>query len=112
MLKDMKRIITIIAVMLSVMTTAAQQKDVTKFLGIPVDGTLMEMKYKLIDNGFKRTAHTNQLEGEFNGMNVLVSIATNKGKVYRLMVLEVRGTNEATIRLKFNNLVRQFEGSN
>lgn len=107
----MKRIIFIIAVILCGITAMAQEKDVTKFLGIPVDGTLMQMKYKLIGNGFKRTAHTNRLEGEFNGTECSISIATNKGKVYRLMVLEVRGTNEANIRVKFNNLVRQFEGN-
>lgn len=47
----MKRIITMLFAVIISMTTFAQ-KDVTKFLGIPIDGTMSEMKAKLKAKGF------------------------------------------------------------
>ena len=46
----MKYLITVFALVLATMTFA--QKDVTKFLGIPVDGTKAEMMQKLKAKGF------------------------------------------------------------
>jgi hypothetical protein len=67
-----------IAMMIS-FSSFAQNKDVTKFLGIPVDGTKTEMKQKLIAKGFvpKKMGDLEWLEGEFNGRNVNVYICTN-----------------------------------
>ena len=49
--KTMKKLISIILVMMISLGSYAQ--DVTKFLGIPVDGTKESMKQKLIQKGFK-----------------------------------------------------------
>lgn len=58
------------------------QEDVTKFLGIPVDGTKSEMINKLLAKGFTRTEYDREvLEGEFNGMSVVVNVQTNNNKV-------------------------------
>ena len=91
----------------------AQNKDVTKFLGIPVDGTKTEMKQKLIAKGFvpKKFGDEEFLEGEFNGCNVNVYIRTNNNKVYRIMVADNFTVDEAQIKIRFNNLVSQFENN-
>ena len=46
----MKKIILLKLILVSI--TATAQKDVTKFLGIPVDGYKTEMKEHLISKGF------------------------------------------------------------
>lgn len=90
--------------------TIYAQKDVTTFLGIPVDGYKSEMKQKLIAKGFvpKKVADYEFLEGEFNGTDVLISIVTNNNKVYRIMLSDVNDKNEADIKIRFNKLVSQF----
>ena len=62
------------------------QGDVTKFLGIPVDGYKSEMRRKLEAKGFVWNSLLECLEGEFNGTDVQVHIVTNNNKVYRIMV--------------------------
>ena len=91
----------------------AQNKDVTKFLGIPVDGTKTEMKQKLIAKGFvpKKVGTNEFLEGEFNGTDVRVYIVTNNNKVYRIMLSDKNTVDEAQIKIRFNNLVSQFENN-
>ena len=42
------------------------QKDVTTFLGIPVDGTKSEMMKNLISKGFEVVPEQEFLKGEFN----------------------------------------------
>jgi len=86
------------------------QKDVTTFLGIPVDGTKTEMRKNLIAKGFTPKI-TNGLEcfsGEFNGTDVNVYIGTNNNKVYRIMVCDANYIKEAAIKNRFNRLVSQF----
>lgn len=91
-------------------TTAHAQKDVTKFLGIPVDGTKAEMIQKLKAKGFKSTAYDSEiLEGEFNGRKVNIHVVTNNNKVYRIMVADANTLSEADIRIRYNNLCYQFE---
>ena len=98
-----------------VITTLASfaQKDVTTFLGIPVDGTKTEMKQKLIAKGFvpKKEMDDEHLEGEFNGKDVRVYIVTNNNKVYRLMVGDAYPMDEPDIKVRFNKLVRQFKNN-
>ncbi len=55
--------------------------DVTRFLGIPIDGTRSEMISKLKAKGFTSVPGTDMLEGEFNGKNVYVNVQTNNRKV-------------------------------
>lgn len=107
----MKRVF-ILLVMLCGLNVAFAQKDVTTFLGIPVDGYKSEMKEKLIKKGFVlKNAGTQyeHLEGEFNGTDVHIYIATKNNKVWRLMVCDANTMSEASIKIRFNNLVRQFE---
>lgn len=84
------------------------QQEVTKFLGIPVDGSKTEMKNKLKAKGFKEIPGTDALTGEFNGQQVDLLIATNNNKVYRIVAIDSNGTDERNIQIRFNRLCEQF----
>lgn len=109
----MKRLLFIVLAMIATITSFSQQKDVTSFLGIPVDGTVLSMKQKLVSKGFvpKKFGDEEYLEGEFNGCNVNVYIRTNNNKVYRIMVADNNTVDEAQIKIRFNILVSQFENN-
>lgn len=106
----MKRILILLLIAITAISLFAQ-KDVTTFLGIPVDGTKATMKQKLIAKGFtpKRTSGEEYLVGEFNGSKVKVYIVTNRNKVYRIMVDFDLLCSETEIKNRFNNLVIQFD---
>ena len=88
------------------------QQEVTKFLGIPVDGSKEEMVRKLKEKGFRESPLLEDaLEGEFNGSQVVVSIATNNNKVCRVVVRDATGQNESNIRIRFNKLCEQFRNN-
>ena len=87
---------------------AFAQKDVTQFLGIPVDGTKTEMVQKLKAKGFKYNSTYDWLEGEFNGREVVLLIAANNNKVWRVAVRDKWTTDEANVKIRFNALCRQF----
>ena len=103
----MKKVLWLMLLLTS-MTAMAQKRDVTKFLGIPVDGYKAEMKQKLIAKGFTYKAQNDYFEGEFNGRDVIVSIATNNNKVWRIMVKDATPSSETDIKIRFNNLCAQF----
>ena len=105
------RIFTLLSLLLITSLFVSAQKDVTTFLGIPVDGTKTEMKKKLMAKGFtpKFEDGTEFLEGEFNGRDVQIYIVTNNNKVYRLMLADKLLVDEANIKIRFNTLVGQFE---
>ena len=96
----MKRIFIMMIAMTISFASFAQNKDVTKFLGIPVDGTKTEMKQKLIAKGFvpKKLGNNEWLEGEFNGRNVRAFIVTNNNKVWRIMLADTNTVDEADIK--------------
>ena len=87
------------------------QVEVTKFLGIPVDGTRSEMISKLKEKGFTSVPGTDMLEGEFNGNDVYVIVQTNNRKVWRIGMFDTSGCDETQIKINFNNLCRQFEAN-
>ena len=109
----MKKIILMMIAMTISFASFAQNKDVTTFLGIPVDGTVSSMKQKLVSKGFvpKKVGTNEFLEGEFNGCDVNVYICTNNNKVYRIMLADKNTVDEAQIKIRFNNLVKQFENN-
>lgn len=86
------------------------QKEVTKFLGIPVDGTKAAMIQKLKAKGFTTSPYDREvLVGTFNGERVNVRIGTNKGKVCRIMVCDANTMNETDIKIRYNTLCAQFK---
>lgn len=104
----MRRILSLLVFFTLSLTTMAQKKDVTKFLGIPVDGYKSEMKQKLINKGFTYDARNDNFKGEFNGRDVTIFIGTNNNKVWRIMVCDANYCNETDIKIRFNNLCWQF----
>lgn len=89
------------------------QKDVTQFLGIPIDGNKSEMIQKLKDKGF--TIHPQEkdvLDGEFNGTDVNIFIVTNNNKVRRIAIVDAIPRDETNIKIRFNNLIQQFANNN
>lgn len=108
----MKKILSLCIMAMMAMNMFAQ-KDVTTFLGIPVDGSEAAMKQKLQAKGFtpKKEDGEEFFEGEFNGVDVQVFIATSNNKVCRIMVSDAAPQSAADIKIRFNNLVDQFENN-
>ena len=110
----MKKLLCVTIALLCTATMQAQEeeKDVTKFLGIPVDGYKPAMIEKLKAKGFTPSSiDKDMLEGEFNGTDVYVGVITNNNKVYRIGLTDKNGQDETNIRIRFNNLCRQFENN-
>lgn len=105
----------LLALLLTLPLAVCGQKDVTKFLGIPVDGSKSEMIRKLKEKGFTKVNNPyiddTILEGEFNGEDVEISVVTNNNKVYRIFVEDQTPRDEVQIKIRFNKLVRQFENN-
>ena len=88
------------------------QNNVTQFMGIPVDGSKMEMIEKLKAKGFTYYESSDYLTGEFNGRDVVIMVATHNNRVWRIMVQDAYMTKNAEdIRIRFNNLCNQFENN-
>lgn len=110
----MKKLILFVAVCIlfgagNVMAQQNKNKtEVTKFLGIPVDGTKNQMIQKIKAKGFTYNQKQDRLKGKFNGRDVYVSVVTNKNKVWRIMVQDVVPSSETDIKIRFNELCRQF----
>lgn len=105
-----KIIASIIAVAIAVCAYA--QTDVTKFLGIPVDGSKAAMIRKLKAKGFCANPYNEDvLEGTFNGRNVEVYVITNGNKVCRIAIADADPVDERSIQIRFNRLCHQFENN-
>lgn len=104
-----KTLLSFLLCMLAVVGNA--QNDVTKFLGIPVDGFYDDMRSKLIAKGFKpqKLTDSEYFTGEFNGAKVEITIVTHNNKVCRIMLSDVTNLDETNIKIRFNTLVRQFK---
>ena len=105
-MKIMKKIIIVMLLFVSMVANA--QKDVTKFLGIPVDGLKPAMMQKLKAKGFQYNQRLDCLTGEFNGHDVRLSVVTNNNKVWRIVIQDAIAQDEAGIKIRFNKLVQQF----
>ena len=107
----MKKIFVIFMLFI-ISITGYAEKDVVKFLGIPVDGSKKELEKRLIAKGFKKNLYEkNVLEGKFNGKDVFVGIGTNNDKVYRIGVIDQVPQNEENIKINFNKLLEQFKNN-
>ena len=108
----MKKLVSLLFVLFAcAMSYGQDTREVTRFLGIPVDGTKAEMTSKLKEKGFTSVLGTDVLEGEFNGKDVYVFVQTNNRKVWRIAVVDKNKCDETQIKINFNNLCRQFENN-
>lgn len=88
------------------------QNDVTKFMGIPVDGSKHEMIEKLKAKGFRSSdLGSDWLEREFNGQQVSLLIQTVNNKVWRICIQYITSYDESTIKTHFNKLCFQFDNN-
>ena len=108
----MKKLLSVVTMLLFAVVANAQT-DVTKFLGIPVDGTKAEIMSKLRAKGFKTSPEmgADYLEGVFNGSDVYVTPLVNGNKVYRIAVIHKYVVDEIQIKRHFNNLCNQFSAN-
>lgn len=120
----MRKFLTLLA-MIAISASVFAQKEVTQFMGIPVDGSPTEMIKKLKAKGFTTDEDVMQLvklglvdldgpealTGRFNGERVRVYIEVETNKVWRIYLADKDKRDETQIKIRFNNLVRQFEGN-
>ena len=120
----MRKFLTLLA-MIAISASVFAQKEVTKFMGIPVDGSPTEMIKKLKAKGFKTDEvfmravkrglidldEPEGLTGRFNGERVQVNLGVEQNKVWRIYLSDKNTRDETQIKIRFNTLVRQFENN-
>lgn len=106
----MKKILSL-AFLLMLSLSIFAQRQVTKFLGIPVDGSRTDMIQKLKDKGFTYNSYSDRLEGQFNGTDVLIDVQTNKNKVWRIIVAYKGSFDKEQIKVQYNRLINQFSNN-
>ncbi len=108
----MKKLVSLSMLIVMSFSLYAQDRDVTRFLGIPVDGSKKDMIQKLKAKGFENSDYEpNRLEGEFNGSKVEISVVTNNNKVWRIAVFDKIYLSKGDIKIRFNTLCQQFENN-
>lgn len=107
----MKKLVSLSMLLVMSFSLYAQERDVTRFLGIPVDGSKKDMIQKLKAKGFESIPESNLLEGEFNGTEVWIGVATDNNKVWRVGVIDKNSISEGDIKIRYNALCRQFENN-
>ena len=103
----MKKILSL-AFLLMLSLSVFAQRQVTKFLGIPVDGSRKAMIQKLKAKGFTDEKYGDGLEGQFNGKDVSILVQTNKNKVWRIVVTYKDSYDKEQIKTQYNRLINQF----
>ena len=120
----MRKFLTLLA-MIAISASVLAQKEVTKFMGIPVDGSPTEMVKKLKAKGFTTDEKFMQpikqglidwdgpevLTGRFNGERVILGLLVEQNKVWRICLSDKDSRDETQIKRRFNTLVRQFENN-
>ena len=120
----MRKFLTLLA-MIAISASVFAQKEVTKFMGIPVDGSPTEMIKKLKAKGFTTEELFMQfvelglidwdgpevLTGRFNGEYVRLYLNVGTNNVWRISLVDKNSRDETQIKIRFNTLVRQFEGN-
>ena len=106
----MKKILSL-AFLLMLSLSIFAQRQVTKFLGIPVDGSRIAMIQKLKAKGFRYNSYVKALEGKFNGKNVWIDAQANNNKVWRIIVIYKDSFNKGDIKIQYNSLINQFSNN-
>ncbi|MDD7574586.1 MAG: hypothetical protein PUJ75_02630 [Bacteroidales bacterium] len=120
----MRKFLTLLA-MIAISASVFAQKEVTKFMGIPVDGSPTEMVKKLKAKGFTTDEDVMRdvkqglidldgpevLTGRFNGEYVRLYLNVGTNNVWRISLVDKNSRDETQIKIRFNTLVRQFEGN-
>ena len=108
----MKRLLSfVIGILIMCSTVFGQSESTLKFLGIPIDGSKSKMIRALKAKGFEYDSESDFLIGDFNGKKSEIGIVENHDKVYRVVVFDANTCNAEEIRIRFNNLIHQFENN-
>lgn len=108
----MKKFILLVLTTICLTFSSFAQTPCITFLGIPIDGTKREMISKLEAKGYEYDSNNDCLFGEFNGTDVQIFIQTINNKVWRICAIDELCTDEANIKIRFNNLFEQFSNNN
>ena len=120
----MIKFLTLMA-MIAISASVFAQKEVTQFMRIPIDGSPTEMIKKLKAKGFTTDEDAMQavklegsdldgpevLTGRFNGEYVRLYLNVGTNNVWRISLVDKNSRDETQIKIRFNTLVRQFEGN-
>ena len=120
----MRKFLTLLA-MIAISASVFAQKEVTKFMGIPVDGSPTEMIKKLKAKGFTTDEYAllavklgsvdwdgpEVLTGRFNGEYVRLYLNVGTNNVWRISLVDKNSRDQTQIKIRFNTLVRQFENN-
>lgn len=106
----MKKILSL-AFLLMLSLSIFAQRQVTKFLGIPVDGSRTAMIQKLKAKGFTYHSDIDILEGRFNGEEVIIIVQANNNKVWRIAVKYGNNFDKEQIKIQYNHLINQFSNN-
>ena len=106
----MKRIAFLFCMLVLSVALYAQQ-EVTKFMGIPVDGTKSEMIAKLKAKGLTWYPAKDCLTGIFNCRKVTLYIYVNGDKVWRVAVLYADEMDNINTINTYNHLLSLFENN-
>lgn len=106
----MKKILSLAFLLMLSLSLFAQRK-VTKFLGIPVDGSRTAMIQKLKAKGFRYNSYSDMLEGQFNGTDVVILVQANNNKVWRIAVVYKGSFDKEQIKAQYNRLINQFSNN-
>ena len=104
----MKRILFILALVMSAVTMMGQEH--LKFKGIPIDGTLESVTQQLEDKGYTRVERGDDLQimsGDFAGYSnckIIISTAKNQDLVYVVLVSFEKQTTWRSLYGNYNNL--------
>ena len=108
----MKRFLATFLFVLMTIVAIAQNSNIIKFLGIPVDGTKKEMISKLQAKGYEYDASSDGLFGEFNGTDVIIFIHTVNNRVWRICIVDANvNDDEANIKHRYNRLFEQLSNN-
>lgn len=85
------------------------QTSITEFMGVPVDGSTKDLVRKLKAKGFTPAEEGSEvLYGAFNGEEVVLTMDTNEGKVFRVLLVEKKSYSDEGIKARYNELFSQF----
>ena len=108
----MKKLLSfVIGILIMCSTVFGQSESTLKFLGIPIDGSKSKMIRALKAKGFEYDSESDFLIGDFNGKKSEIGIVDNRGKVYRVVVFDANTCDAEKIRIRFNDLIHQFENN-
>ena len=108
----MKRFLVTFLFVLATIVSIAQDNNTIKFLGIPIDGTKKEMISKLQAKGYEYDASSDDLFGEFNGTNVIISVQTVNNRVWRIVIVDANvNDDEANVKARYNKLFKQLSNN-